>query len=155
MDTTEKLSRKHVRQLGEQLANDRKLGILSYAADRERFTVSELKSALDIPHSTAHEYCRDLQGAGLLERVQEKPAAYAPVDFTFELSLDTIVTAVESESQTLDYATARYGEEIVDEVIDIWTEIDDGDLTFREASSELGMDHADFLRVASELDLLS
>lgn len=155
MSTTEQLSRKHVRQLGEQLANDRKLEILSYAADRERFVVSELKADLDIPHSTAHEYCRDLRGAGLLERVQEKPAAYAPVDFTFELSLDTIATAVESESQTLDYATARYGEEIVDEVIDIWAEIDDGDLTFREASRELGMDHADFLRVASELELLS
>ena len=155
MSATERLSRKHVRQLGEQLANDRKLEILSYAADRERFTVSELKSALDIPHSTAHEYCRDLHGTGLLERVQEKPAAYAPVDFTFELSLDTIATAVDSETQTVEYATARYGDEIVDEVIDIWAEIDDGDLTFREASRELGMDHADFLRVASELKLLS
>jgi hypothetical protein len=36
-----------------------------------------------------------------------------------------------------------------------WDEIEAGELTYREASASLKMDHAEFLRVASELDLLN
>lgn len=148
------LSRKRLQDIGEQLANDRKLDILSFAADHQGFTVAELKDALDLPHSTAHEYCRDLQQAGLLERVSDKPAVYAAVDFEVHLSLEEIASAVEAEDQTLDYAVERYGEAIIDEVLDVWERVEAGEYTYREASGELGMDHADFLRVAAELELL-
>lgn len=149
------LSRKRLRDIGEQLANDRKLEILTYAADRERFTVAELKDSLGIPHTTAHEYCRDLARAGLIERVQGKPAAYAPIDFEVKLSLDEISSAVESESQTLSYVYEKYGEEAVEDVLDVWDRVEAGELTYREASAEVGMKHVDFLRTAAELDLLS
>jgi DNA-binding IclR family transcriptional regulator len=92
------------------LANDRKLDILTYAAAHGEFTVTELKRELDLPHSTAHGYCRELHEAGLLDRFREKPATYAAVDFRIELSLDEIASAVEEESQTVEYATQRYGE---------------------------------------------
>lgn len=147
------LSRKRLQGIGEQLANDRKLDILTYAADHERFTVAALKEALDLPHSTAHEYCRDLQQVGLLERVHEKPAEYAAVDFDIHLSLDGIASAVEAGDRTLDYAVERYGDEIIDDVLDVWERVDAGAYTYREASADLGMDHADFLRVATELEL--
>lgn len=157
MSTTDDLplSRKRLRDLAEQLANDRKLDILQYAADREQFKVTQLTDTLDIPHTTAHEYCRDLQRSGLLRRIQEKPAVYAPVEFDIHLSLEEIAAAVEAESQTLEYATDRYGDDIIDDVIAIWDRIEEGDLTYREASATLDMQHADFLRVASELDLLA
>ena len=157
MSTTEhtSLSRKQLQAIGEQLANDRKLDILTYAAAHEELTVSELKQDLELPHSTAHEYCRELHEAGLLDRLQEKPATYTAVDFSIELSLDEVVSAVEDENQTLEYASQRYGDEILDEIIALWDEIEAGELTYREASATLGMDHADFLRVASELDLLN
>lgn len=148
------LSRKRLQDIGEQLANDRKLDILSYAAANERFTVADLKDALDLPHSTAHEYCRDLQQVGLLERVRGKPAEYAAVEFDIHLSLDEIAAAVEAEDQTLDYAVDRYGEDVVDDVLDVWERVEAGEYTYREASADLGMDHADFLRVAAELELL-
>jgi hypothetical protein len=156
MSTTDDLplSRKRLRDLGKQLANDRKLDILRFAADREEFRVTELTDSLDLPRTTAHEYCRDLQGAGLLRRTQEKPAAYAPVDFDIHLSLEEIAAAVEAENQTIAYATDRYGDDIIDDVLDSWERVEAGDLTYREASAELDMQHADFLRVASELDLL-
>lgn len=147
------LSRKRLKAIGEQLANDRKLDILSFAADHERFTVAEEKEALDLPHTTAHEYCRDLQQAGLLRRVQEKPAAYAPVDFDIHLSLAEIASAVETEGATLEHAIAEYGEGIIDEVLDVWEQVETGEFTYREASAHVGMQHADFLRVASELEL--
>lgn len=147
------LSRKRLQAIGEQLANDRKLDILSFAAEREAFTVAEVKEALDLPHTTAHDYCRDLRQAGLLRRVQEKPAAYAPVDFDIHLSLEGVATAVESEDATLDYIVAEYGDDIIDDVLDVWERVSAGDLTYREASAEVGMKHADFLRVASELEL--
>ncbi|RJX50313.1 helix-turn-helix domain-containing protein [Halonotius pteroides] len=157
MSTTEhtSLSRKQLQAIGAQLANDRKLNILTYAAAHEELTVSELKQDLDLPHSTAHEYCRELHEAGLLDRLQEKPATYAAVDFSIELSLDEVVSAVEEETQTLEYASQRYGDEILDEIMARWDEIEAGELTYREASASLKMDHADFLRVASELDLLN
>jgi sugar-specific transcriptional regulator TrmB len=148
------LSRKQLQEIGEQLANDRKLEILTYAAAHEELTVTELKRELDLPHSTAHEYCRELHEAGLLDRLQEKPATYAAVDFRIELSLDEIASAVEEESQTLEYTTQRYGAEILEEIVALWDEIEAGELTYREASASLDMEHADFLRVASELDLL-
>lgn len=156
MSTTDELplSRKRLRAIGEQLANDRKLDILRYAAERDQFTVTELTDDLDLPHTTAHEYCRDLQRAGLLRRIQEKPAAYAAVDFDIHLSLDEIASAVETDTQTIEYATERYREDIVDDVIDVWEQVEAGDLTYREASAQLDMQHADFLRVASELELL-
>jgi len=156
MSTTDptSLSRKQIQAIGEQFANDRKLDILTYAAAHEEFTVTELKRELDLPHSTAHEYCRELHEAGLLDRLREKPATYAAVDFRIELSLDEIASAVEEESQTVEYATQRYGEDILDEIIALWDEIEAGELTYREASASLEMEHADFLRVASELDLL-
>jgi sugar-specific transcriptional regulator TrmB len=156
MSTTDpaSLSRKQLQEIGEQLANDRKLEILTYAAAHKELTVSELKRELDLPHSTAHEYCRELHEAGLLDRLQEKPATYAAVDFRIELSLDEIASAVEEESQTLEYATQRYGAEILEEIVALWDEIEAGELTYREASASLDMEHADFLRVASELDLL-
>lgn len=157
MSTTDpvSLSRKQLQEIGEQLANDRKLEILTYAAAHEELTVTELKHELDLPHSTAHEYCRELHEAGLLDRLQEKPATYAAVDFRIELSLDEIASAVKEESQTLEYATQRYGAEILDEIVALWDEIEAGELTYREASASLEMEHADFLRVASELDLLN
>lgn len=148
------LSRKRLRAIGEQLANDRKLDILRFAAEQEQFQVIELTENLDIPHTTAHEYCRDLQQAGLLRRTQEKPAAYAPIEFDIHLSLNDIASAVEAENQTLAYATDQYGDDIVDDVLDIWERVEAGDLTYREASAELEMQHADFLRVAAELELL-
>lgn len=148
------LSRKRLRAIGEQLANDRKLDILRYAAEQGQFTVTELIDDLDVPHTTAHEYCRDLQRAGLLRRLQEKPAVYAPVDFDIHLSLEEVVSAVQTEDQTIAYATERYGEDIVDDVLDIWERVEAGDLTYREASAQVEMEHADFLRVASELELL-
>lgn len=156
MSTTDPapLSRKQLQEIGEQLANDRKLDILTYAAAHEELTVTELKRELDLPHSTAHEYCRELHEAGLLNRLQEKPATYAAVDFRIELSLDEIASAVEEESQTVEYVTQRYGEDILDEIVALWDEIEAGELTYREASASLEMEHADFLRVASELDLL-
>lgn len=147
------LSRKGLQEIGEQLANDRKLDILTYASDHEEFTVSQLREALDLPHTTAHEYCRDLHKAGLLERIQEKPAAYAPVDFEIHLSLDEIASAVETENETLEYAVAEYGEGIIDDILDVWERVSDGELTYREASAQLDMKHTDFLRVATELDL--
>jgi len=147
------ISRKRLQDIGEQLANDRKLDILSYAAAHDQFTVTELKEALELPHSTAHEYCRDLQQVGLLERVRNKPAEYAKVDFDIRLSLDDIASAVEAEDQTLEYAVDRYGDDVVEDVLAVWERVDAGELTYREASAELGMDHADFLRVASELEL--
>jgi len=147
------LSRKRLQDIGEQLANDRKLDILSYAATHERFSVADLKDALDLPHSTAHGYCRDLQGAGLLERVQDKPAEYAAVEFDIHISLAEIASAVERGDRTLDYAADRYGEDVLENVLDVWERVETGEVTYREASAELGMDHADFLRVAAELEL--
>ncbi|ERH03054.1 MAG: transcriptional regulator, partial [Halonotius sp. J07HN6] len=136
MSTTDpaSLSRKQLQEIGEQLANDRKLEILTYAAAHKQLTVSELKRELDLPHSTAHEYCRELHEAGLLDRLQEKPATYAAVDFSIELSLDKIASAVKEESQTLEYVTQRYGAEILEEVVALWDEIESGELTYREAS---------------------
>jgi len=148
------LSRKRLRTIGEQLANDRKLDILRFAAEREQFRVTELTDDLDLPHTTAHEYCRDLQRAGLLRRTREKPAAYAPVEFDIHLSLGGIASAVEAENQTLAYATDQYRDDIVDDVLDVWERVEAGEFTYREASAELEMDHADFLRVAAELELL-
>lgn len=143
-----------LRLIGEQLANDRKLDILRYAADHEAFEVATLTDDLDLPHTTAHEYCRDLQRAGLLTRIGEKPAVYAAAEFDIHVSLDQIAAAVKAEGQTLTYATDRYGDDIVDDVIAVWDRIEAGDLTFREASASIGMEHADFLRVAAELELL-
>lgn len=148
------LSRSRLRIIGEQLANDRKLDILRYAAAHKTFEVARLTDELDLPHTTAHEYCRDLQRAGLLTRVEEKPAVYAATEFDIHLSLDQIAAAVEAEGQTLTYATERYGDDIVDDVIAVWESIEAGDRTFREASATIGMKHADFLRVAAELELL-
>lgn len=148
------LSRKRLQTVFEQLANDRKLDILSYAAEHDRFAVTELKTALDLPHTTAHEYCRDLEAAGLLRREQGKPAQYAAVDFDIHLSLDAIAKAVEAESETLDYILETYGEGTIEDVLDIWERVETGDLTYREASATLEMQHADFLRTAAELELL-
>ena len=148
------LSRTRLRIIGEQLANDRKLDMLRYAAENDAFEVAALTDDLDLPHTTAHEYCRDLQRAGLLRRVQDKPAVYQATEFDIHLSLDQIASAVEAEGQTLAYAIGRYGDQIVDDVIAVWDRVEAGDLTYREASATVGMDHADFLRVVSELELL-
>lgn len=147
------LSRKRLQTVFEQLANDRKLEILGYAADHDRFAVSELTDELGLPHTTAHEYCRDLHAAGLLDRTQGKPAQYAAVDFDLHLSLDGIANAVETESETLEYVVETYGKGSIDEVIDVWERVEAGELTYREASASLEMAHADFLRVAAELEL--
>lgn len=149
------LSRKRLQTVFEQLANDRKLEILGYAAGRDEFSVAELKEELGLAHTTAHEYCRDLHGAGLLERESGKPARYAPVDFDLQLSLSSIADAVESESETIEYAVETYGEGCIDDVLDVWERVESGDLTYREASEAVGMAHADFLRVADELELLT
>ncbi|GAA5052282.1 helix-turn-helix domain-containing protein [Haladaptatus pallidirubidus] len=149
------ISRKRLQTVFEQLANDRKLDILSYAADHEWFTVTALKDDLGIPHTTAHDYCRELHQAGLLHREQMKPATYSAVEFDIQLSLDAIATAVETESETIDYMLATYGDGIIDELLDIWERVDAGELTYREASGMLDMQHADFLRLASELELFN
>ena len=148
------LSRKRLQTVFEQLANDRKLDILTYAADHDHFSVTELKEAVGIPHSTAHEYCRDLHAAGLLNREQGKPARYSAVDFDFNLSLDRISNAVEAESETLEYIINTYGDDSIDAVLDIWDQVEAGELTYREASATVDMQHADFLRIAAELELL-
>lgn len=147
------LSRRRLHTVFEQLANDRKLDILGYAGEQGKFTVSDLKDEFGFPHTTAHEYCRDLAAAGLLHREKGKPAVYSPVDFDIRLSLDTISTAVTAESETVDYMLAEYGEDIIEEVIDIWDRVEAGELTYREASATLEMRHADFLRLAAELEL--
>ena len=41
------------------------------------------------------------------------------------------------------------------ELIDIWERIDTRELTYREASGMLDMQHADFLRLAAELELFN
>lgn len=148
------LSRTRLRIIGEQLANDRKLDILRYTAEKDTFEVATLTDELDLPHTTAHEYCRDLQQAGLLRRAQDKPAVYEATEFDIHLSLDQIAQAVEAEGQTLTYATDRYGENIVDDVLTVWDRVEAGNLTYREASESVEMEHADFLRLASELELL-
>lgn len=147
------LSRKRLQDVFEQLANDRKLELLGYAAEQGEFTVTELKADLGLPHTTAHEYCRELQAAGLLERKQGKPAQYAAVDFDFHLSPELIATAVDTESETLDYIVDTYGQDSIEAILDIWDAVDQGELTYREASATLEMAHADFLRGAAELDL--
>ena len=147
-------SRKRLQDVFEQLANDRKLDLLGYAADQGEFTVAALKADLGLPHTTAHEYCRELQAAGLLERKQGKPARYAAVDFEFHLSPELIATAVETESETLDYLVETYGQDSIESILDIWESVEEGELTYREASATLEMAHADFLRGAAELDLL-
>lgn len=149
------ISRKRLQAVFEQLANDRKLEILGYVAGREEVTVSELKDELGLPHTTAHEYCRDLHATGFLVRKGGKPARYAPADFDLQLSLSSIADAVESESETLEYTIETYGEGSIDDVIDVWERVEAGELTYREASEEVGMAHVDFLRVAQELELLT
>lgn len=148
------ISRKRLQTVFEQLANDRKLEILSYAADHGQFAMTDLKDDLGLPHTTAHDYCRELHQAGLLDRVQAKPASYAAVDFDIHLSLDAIATAVEMESETIDYMVATYGEDVIDEILDVWEHVEASDLTYREASGTIEMQHADFLRLAAELELL-
>lgn len=148
------LSRKRLQTVFEQLANDRKLEILGYAADRDEFSVSDLKSDLGLAHTTAHEYCRELHAAGLLDRRGGKPATYAPVEFDLQLSLSSIADAVDSESETLEYVLETYGEGSIDDVLDVWERVEARELTYREASEAVGMTHVDFLRVAEELELL-
>lgn len=148
------VSRKRLQDVFEQLANDRKLDILSYAADHGEFAVTDLKDDLGLPHTTAHQYCRELQAVGLLSREQGKPATYTAVEFDLQLSLATIADAVQSESETIDYATDQYGEDIIEEILDVWEHVETAELTYREASATIGMNHADFLRVAAELELL-
>jgi hypothetical protein len=58
-----------------------------------------------------------------------------------------------NESKTLDYAIETYRNGSIEAVLDIWEEVDRGELTYREASTTLGMAHADFLRVVAELGL--
>ncbi len=53
----------------------------------------------------------------------------------------------------LEYAIAEYGEGIIDDILDVWERVDAGELTYREASATLEMKHADFLRIAAELEL--
>lgn len=149
------VSRKRLQTVFEQLANDRKLDILGYAAEHGQFSVADLRDEFDFPHTTAHEYCRDLAAAGFLHREKGKPAVYSPVDFDIHLSLDAISTAVTTESETIDYILAEYGDGSIDEIIDIWERIEAGDLTYREASATLEMAHADFLRLAAELELFN
>lgn len=146
-------SRKRLHNVFEQLANDRKLDLLGYAAEHGEFTVTELKADLGLPHTTAHEYCRELQAAGLLDRKQGKPARYAATDFEFRLSPELIATAVDTESETLEYLIDTYGQDSIEAILDIWDEVEQGELTYREASTTLEMAHADFLRAAAELDL--
>lgn len=155
MSTTDDtpLSRKRLHTVVEQLANDRKLDILSYAAEHGQFTVTDLKDEFGFPHTTAHEYCRDLAAAGLLNREKGKPAVYSPVEFDIHLSLDAISTAVATESETVDYMLAEYGDGVIEAVLDIWERVEAGELTYREASATLDMTHADFLRLAAELEL--
>lgn len=148
------LSRKQLTSLCKQLANDRKLDILAYAAEQSEFPVAELEEELGLAHTTAHEYCRDLQDAGLLERTGKKPATYAAVEFELNLSLSGIADALDAEAETVEYVRDRYGEGCIDEVLDVWERVEAGDLTYREASEAVGMDHADFLRIANELELL-
>lgn len=147
------LSRKRLHTVFEQLANDRKLDILGYAADHGAFTVTDLKEEFGFPHTTAHEYCRELAAAGLLQRDKGKPAVYSPVDFDIHLSLDMISTAVTTESETVDYMLEEYGDDIIETVIDVWHRVEAGELTYREASATVEMTHADFLRLAAELEL--
>lgn len=148
------VSRKRLQDIFEQLANDRKLEILSYAADHGEFAVTDLKDDLWLPHTTAHQYCRELQAVGLLSREQGKPATYTAVEFDLQLSLATITEAVQSEAETIDYATDQYSEDIIEEILDVWEHVETAELTYREASATIRMDHADFLRVAAELELL-
>lgn len=147
------LSRKRLHTVVEQLANDRKLEILGYAAEHGPFSVTDLKDEFGFPHTTAHEYCRDLATAGLLHREQGKPAVYSPVDFDIHLSLEAISMAVTAESETIDYMLAEYDDGVIEEIVEIWERVETGDLTYREASATLDMVHADFLRLAAELDL--
>jgi|AntDeeMetagen134_2_1112570.scaffolds.fasta_scaffold02470_5 predicted transcriptional regulator len=155
MSTTDDapLSRKRLQSVFEQLANDRKLDILGYAAEKGEFSVTDLKDEFGFPHTTAHEYCRDLSKAGLLSREKGKPAVYSPVDFDIHLSLDAISMAVAAESETVDYMLAEYGDGIVEELLNTWEHVEAGDLTYREASATLKMTHADFLRLTAELEL--
>jgi len=155
MSTTDDapLSRKRLQSVFEQLANDRKPDILGYAAEQGEFSVTDLIDEFGFPHTTAHEYCRDLSEAGLLSREKGKPAVYSRVDFDIHLSLDAISMAVTAESETVDYMLAEYGDGIVEEILDIWEHVEAGDLTYREASATLEMTHADFLRLAAELEL--
>ncbi|WP_266082482.1 helix-turn-helix domain-containing protein [Haladaptatus caseinilyticus] len=149
------ISRKRLQTVFEQLAHDRKLEILSHAAKHEQFAVTTLKDDLGLPHTTAHDYCRELHQAGLLHRKQMKPATYTAVDFDIHLSLDAIATAVEAESETTEYMLDTYGDSIIDELLDVWERVEDGDLTYREASGVLEIQHADFLRLAAELELFT
>lgn len=78
---------------------------------------------------------------------------YAAVDFEFHLSPDLIATAIDTESETLEYLIDTYGQDSIEAILDIWEDVDQGELTYREASAMLEMAHADFLRGAAELDL--
>ncbi|WP_233737848.1 hypothetical protein [Halocatena pleomorpha] len=64
-----------------------------------------------------------------------------------------IATAVETESETLDYLVNTYGQDSIDAILDIWDAVEDGELTYREASATVEIEHVDFLRGASELGL--
>ncbi len=46
-----------------------------------------------------------------------KPATYSAVEFDIQLSLDAIAAVVETESETIDYLLARYGDGIIDELL--------------------------------------
>ena len=63
------------------------------------------------------------------------------------------LTRSSCSNKPLIFAIAEYGEGIIDAVLDVWEQVDAGDLTYREASAALEMHHADFPRVAAELEL--
>ena len=142
-------------RIAEQLANVRKLEVLAYTSETGEVPVSDLVDGLDLPPTTAHQYCRELAAVGLLERTAGKPARYRPVEFSVQLDPASIQAALSAEPDTVDLFRDRYGPDVVETLLDVWPGVEAGQLTYRQASREIGMDHADFLRLAEELDLMS
>ncbi|UPM43033.1 hypothetical protein [Halocatena salina] len=88
-----------------------------------------------------------------MERKQGKSARYAPVDFEFHLSPGVIATAVETESERLDYLVDTYGQDSIEAILDIRDAVEERELTYREASATVEIEHADFLWGVAELGL--
>lgn len=124
-------------------------------------TIEELKTDLDLPHSTAYDYVEELEELGLVERTDGRPASVQARDLEVTLTTGTgsvtvtplTVAAIGRQETDEDVATfvERQGLPALLEALELADHIETGELPTRTAAKRLDVHRIEGLTILEAL----
>jgi len=134
----------------KSIGNPNKARMIAHLAKHRGESAEDLSRHLGYPLPTVYKYLRELEAARMVEcEVKDRTQLYYPGNFELVVSPEKLMEMLEGEG-VVDVYKARFGDEGMEHLKEVFEKVKAGNMTFRQAASTLGITYYELVSLLDE-----